>query len=103
MDGTSMVPMLFESGSSKREIMFYYRGNRLMACRKGPWKAHFITQAGYRQKPRKQDPPLLFHLEHDPSEKYNAARSHPKPIADILKTVEEHRQSLKHVESQLDR
>ena len=103
IDGVSMTEMLLGTGKSKREVMFFYRGRRLMAVRKGPWKVHFITQAGYREKPKKHDPPLLFHLEHDPSEKYDVAEDNPDVIADIQRRVERHRANLKPVESELEK
>jgi len=102
LDGVSMVPMLVGKGQSQRTIMFFYRGTRLMAVRKGPWKMHLITQAGYGDGPTKHEPPLLFHLEHDPSEQYDMAKDHPDVIADILREIERHRATVKPVPSQLD-
>ena len=102
IDGVNMAPHLFGNGKSLRDAMFFYRGSRLMAVRKGPWKAHFITQAGYDGKPTKHVPPMLFHLEHDPSEKYNIADKHPEIIAEINKAVEDHRKKLKVSKSHLD-
>ncbi len=103
IDGVSLVPVLKGTGKSGRDVMFFYRGTRLMAVRKGPWKAHFITQAGYRQKPQKHDPPLLFHLDRDPSEQYDVAKANRKVIADIQAIVAEHQAKLKAPPSQLDR
>jgi arylsulfatase A len=102
IDGVNMLPMLLGTGESERKVMFFYRGTRLMAVRKGPWKAHFITQAGYGEAAKKHDPPLLFHLEHDPSEKYDVAQNHSAVIADIMKEVERHRATVKPVASQLE-
>ncbi len=76
-----------------------------MAVRKGPFKAHFITQAGYGPDAKTQvphDPPLLFNLEHDPSESYDVAKEHPEVIADIVREVERHRAELKPPPSQVD-
>lgn len=101
IDGVDMMPML-RGGESRRNTLFYYRGTRLMAVRKGPWKAHFITQAGYREKPTSHDPPALYHLEHDPSEKYDVAKKNPAVIADIMKEVERHRARMKMPKSQLE-
>ncbi len=102
IDGVTMLPMLLGAGKSQRNMMFYYRGTRLMAVRKGPWKAHLISQAGYGEKPKKHDPPLLFHLEHDPSEKYDIAKRRPNVVADIMNEIERHRAKLKPVKSQLE-
>jgi arylsulfatase A-like enzyme len=84
IDGKSLLPALLGTGPPERETVHYYRGSRLMAVRKGPWKAHFITQPGYGPEgPKEHDPPLLFHLEHDPSEKYDVAAQHPDVIAGL--------------------
>jgi arylsulfatase A-like enzyme len=102
VDGLDLSPALFGQGPSPRQTMFYYRGMRLFAVRKGPYKAHFITQTGYQgDKPVKHDPPVLYHLEHDPSEKYDVAKDHPDVIADIMNEVAKHRAALKPGEDQL--
>jgi arylsulfatase A-like enzyme len=103
IDGRSMMPMLLGTGKAPREAFFFYRGARLMAVRKGPWKAHFITQAGYRQRPTKHDPPLLFHLDRDPSEKLPVKKPPVRVLADIQAEVAEHKAKLKPPPSQLER
>jgi arylsulfatase A len=95
VDGFDLRPVLFGKGPSPRDTMFYYRGTQLYAVRKGPYKAHFITQSAYgNDKPVKHDPPLLYHLGHDPSEKHDVAQRHPEVIAEIRKEVERHRSAL---------
>ncbi len=102
VDGLDLQPALFGTGPSPRNTMFYYRGTELYAVRKGPYKAHFVTRSAYgSDKPVKHDPPVLYHLEHDPSEKYDVAQNHADVIADILKEVERHRATLIPVEDQL--
>ena len=84
LDSLDISPVLLGRGKSPRQSMLYYRGRRLMAVRSGPWKAHFMTQDGYGQKdPETHDPPLLFHLENDPSEKLDVAQEHPAVVAAI--------------------
>ena len=103
IDGVDMAPILFGTGPSLREVFFYYRGTQLYAVRKGPFKAHFVTQPGYGQdQPVKHDPPLLFHLQHDPSERFNVAEKHPDVLDDIARAVREHRAGLVSAESQLE-
>lgn len=103
VDGLDLRPVLFGEGNSPRETMFYYRGTRLMAVRHGAFKAHFITQSAYGGgKPQEHDPPLLFQLNHDPSEKYDVADEHPEVIARIREIVERHRAELKTPPSQLE-
>ncbi len=88
---------------ASRDVVFYYRGTTVFAIRKGPYKAHFITQPEYGSRDKtKHDPPLLYNLEVDPSEKYDIAGQHPEVIAGIKKILEAHQASLKPVENQLE-
>jgi len=102
LDSYDISPLLLGSGKGPREEMFFYRGSELYAVRQGPWKMHLVTQAGYRDKPHIQDPPLLFNLEHDPSEKFDVAKDHPEVIAELKKLAEQHRATIKPVPSQLE-
>ncbi|MBW3629327.1 MAG: sulfatase [Gemmatimonadetes bacterium] len=47
MDGVSLLPLLRGERQPPRDPVFFYRGTRLFAVRKGPWKAHLITQSAY--------------------------------------------------------
>jgi arylsulfatase A-like enzyme len=103
IDGRSLLPVLLGTGPPERDTVHYYRGSRLMAVRKGPWKAHFITQPGYGgEGPKEHDPPLLFHLGRDPSERYDVAREHPNVVADILEEARRHRAGVKPARSLLE-
>ncbi|MCH5374992.1 MAG: sulfatase [Planctomycetes bacterium] len=104
LDSHDLTPLLRATGRSTREALFYYRAYNLMAVRWGPWKAHFMTQAAYGQsEPEKHDPPILYHLEHDPSEKYDVAGQHPEVLDEIRRRVEEHLKSMHPAPSQLER
>jgi hypothetical protein len=86
----------------ERGVYLYYRGSTLYAARLGPWKAHFITRPGYGAEPAtKHEPPLLFHLRRDPSEKHNLAAQNADVIAHITAAVEQHRAGLRPAPSQL--
>jgi arylsulfatase A len=92
IDGVDMSPILFDSGHSQREAQFYYYGDQLYAIRKGVFKAHFTTHDGYSKEPHvKHDPPLLFNLAEDPSERVDVAKDHPDIVADLLRQAEKHR------------
>ena len=95
MDSFDMTPMLMEQ-EPVRDRLFYYRGEQLYAVRKGPWKAHFKTMTGpYTiQQYEEHDPPLLFHLEQDPSENYNVADQFPDVVREIQSLVDEHNRTL---------
>jgi arylsulfatase A len=95
IDGRDLSPLLLRGKSLSETPFFYYRGDKLAACRVGEWKVHFFTQAGYGQeKPEQHDPPLLFHLGLDPSEKRNVATEHPDVIARIRSIVNAHQSAL---------
>lgn len=103
VDGVDLSPVLFGTGKSPRKTMFYYRGTRLMAVRKGAWKAHFITQNAYGGGgPKSHDVPELYNLDHDPSEKYNIAEKHPDVITNIRQEVKRHKAKLVAPPSQLE-
>jgi arylsulfatase A-like enzyme len=105
IDGLDLSPVLFGNGPSPRDYMFYYRGQQLMAARLGPWKAHFITQAAYGPDANRRathDPPLLFHLEQDPSESFNVNEKHPEVLAQIRALVDRHRAELVEAPTQLE-
>ncbi len=102
LDGMDISPALLGTGPSPRNVMFFYRGAKLYAIRKGRYKAHYITRSAYgKGGETKQDPPLLFHLGHDPAEKYNIAEKHPDVIDDIRKEVALHLLNLTPGEDQL--
>jgi arylsulfatase A len=105
LDGVDLSPVLFGTGPNPRETVYYYRGTRLMAVRYGPWKAHFITQGAYGPAARQveeHDPPVLFNLDVDPSERFNVNEEHPEVLARIAEIVAEHRANLDPPESQLE-
>jgi arylsulfatase A-like enzyme len=103
LDSFDLRPVLLGTGASPRQSFFYYRGTKLMAARLGPWKAHFMTQAGYGQpEPTRHDPPLLFNLDIDPSEKVDLAKDHADVIASIRKLVSGHQAGVSAPSSQLE-
>lgn len=91
IDGRDLSRLLFEQQPTSEAPFFYYRGDKLAACRIGHWKAHLFTQTGYGQaKAELHEPPLLFHLGHDPSEKRNVAANHPDIVARIQAAIQAH-------------
>jgi arylsulfatase A-like enzyme len=104
IDGVDLSPTLFENSDSPRQNMFYYRAEKLYAIRNGPYKAHFVTQGAYNTDDGavEHDPPLLFHLGHDPSEKYNVAAQYPQILAEIKTEVAKHQKALVRGADQLE-
>ncbi len=91
------MPVLRGTGPGVRDHVFYYRGTELMAVRRGPWKLHLktIDPASPHPKLEVHDPPLLFHLIIDPSERFNVAGQHPLVVRQILEDIAIHRRGLK--------
>lgn len=88
-DGLDIKDMLFGEKEMAREIIYYYASDNLYAIRKGPWKAHFTTRPSYsREPPETHDPPLLYNLDIDPSEKYDVGEDHPEIIEDLKREYE---------------
>lgn len=86
IDGVDISDILLFNRDNVRNVVYYYINKNLYAIRKGPWKAHFITHDSYSSgEPVKHDPPLLFNIDEDPSEKYNLAIQHPEIVEDIIK------------------
>ena len=104
VDGVDLTSTLTGKTKSPRDEVYYYRGTRLMAIRKGPWKAHFMTQESYtgNNKLNEHDPPILHNLEIDPGEKWNVAEQNPKVIEQLKKAAADHRETVKPVPSQLE-
>ncbi len=103
-DGYDISPVMFGTGPNPRDVVFYYRDTEVFAIRKGAYKAHFITQPEYGSSKRTiHDPPLLYNLNVDPSEKHDIAEKHPEIITEIKKILAEHLSTLLPVENQLEK
>ena len=117
-DGYDLSPLITGTGKSEREVVYYYRGQKVYAVRKGSFKAHFITQNEYGSQsahpiteppieisniPALQDPPLLFNVDVDPSERFNIADEHPEEIKTIRRILETHLAGITPVENQLEK
>jgi arylsulfatase A-like enzyme len=96
IDGYDLSPILKQEKETVRDSLLYYREDELFAVRMGPWKAHFKTV----EKPysgaiiEEHEPPLLFNIEVDPSERFNIAEDFPDILAEIKQVAERHRSNL---------
>ncbi len=101
IDGLSLVPLLKGAGPSPRTVMPYFAGTSLAAIRKGPWKLHLMSRDAnsanpLRMLPRSHAVPLLFHLEHDPSELYDVAYRYPDVLAELVAEAERIQREVAH-------
>jgi arylsulfatase A-like enzyme len=103
-DGYDISPVMFGTGKDPRDIVFYYRDVQVFAIRKGEYKAHFMTQPEYGDdNVTVHDPPLLFNLNIDPSEKYNIADKHPEIVTEMKEILRQHQAGVVPVENQLEK
>ena len=63
--------------------------------RREPWNLQLktVSPASGQREPEARNPPLLFNLMVEPSERTNVAEQHPEVIQQKLKDVDAHRQS----------
>lgn len=102
-DGFDIAPVIFGKGKNPRDEVFYYRGTKVYAIRKGSFKAHFIIQPEYGGKETILETPQLYNLDIDPSEKYDIAAKHPDVIKQIKEVLAKHLETVVKVESQLEK
>lgn len=105
MDGYDLSPVLKKNEASPRDHFIYYRKREIYAARKGDYKAHYITETCYQKDNQKKilETPLLFHLNHDPSEKYNHANEHPEILKELKNLVENHKKNVVAIPSEMDK
>jgi uncharacterized sulfatase len=96
LDGVDLRATLERKEPSPRSEIYYYWDSELRAVRKGRYKAHFITSGAYGEgAPRAMhDPPLLFDLAVDPSERFDVAADHPDVVADLAALAARHARSI---------
>ena len=95
LDGIDLTPVLFGKKHQVRDTQFLYYADILCAVRKGNYKAHFVTHDGYsKEEPPKHDPPLLFNVAEDPSERFDVASEHPDVVVELKKIYETHRANM---------
>ena len=96
IDGKDLSQTLLQGKPSPRNSILYYRGTELFAARLGDFKAHFITQGAYGEFGEREvhDPPLLYNVNYDVSEKFNIAGDHPEIIEQIKTLIKTHNSKL---------
>ncbi|XP_077866671.1 N-acetylgalactosamine-6-sulfatase-like [Saccoglossus kowalevskii] len=115
-DGSSLLPVLVDDKMNKNKTIFYYRGNELMAARRGMYKAHFWTwsegiptlhleycpgmqveDVTTRNLTNHMAQPVLFHLGRDPGEKFKLklnTAEYKKGLQFIMEAVIEHKKTM---------
>lgn len=105
MDGFDLMPVLTKKEKSARDHFIYYRLQDIYAVRNRDYKAHFITETCYTRDNQKEvlDEPLLYQLNHDPSEKYNRAETQPEVLQELVDLAAKYKNSVIAAECELDK
>ena len=101
VDGYDLTETLLRKKESQRDEMFFYKGDELFAVRLGDFKLHLKTTDWFK-KPKEHNPPLLFNLNIDPSEKFNISSKNPEKVKEILELIKVHNLKLLRGKNQLD-
>ena len=104
MDSYDLSLAMSMKADSPRNEMFFWRGTKLFAARSGNYKAHFYTMTGYRDRGETRlNTPLLYHLGHDPGEKFDISRQNPEIVTKIQEMANQHVLDIEEVENQLEK
>ena len=101
VDGYDLSETLLRKKESQRDEMFFYKGDELFAVRLGDFKLHLKTTDWFKE-PKTHNPPLLFNLNIDPSEKFNISSKNPEKVKEILELIKVHNLRLVRGKNQLD-
>lgn len=104
-DGYDLSPVLYREEESPRDEMIYYHGTRIFAARKEDYKLYFYKNNpnGYPEKMEELEVKKLYHVQHDPSEKYDLAKKYPEIIEEIEEMVKKHQSTVVPVKSNLEK
>lgn len=104
-DGMDISNLFYGKAKKIRDVIYYYHNDgKLRAVRKGPWKAEFVTQPSYSsERAVVHDPPLLYNIENDPSEKYNVGAKYPEIIRELKAMFERQIEIVKPAESEINK
>ena len=91
IDGIDLSPTLLNNEDSPRDLFFYYWGDEVVAVRNEDYKMHLKVNTPWQYEQFEVDTlPLLNHLGHDPSEKYNLFPDKPDVIEELKKEIRKH-------------
>lgn len=97
MDGKNLAPVLEGKSAAWERTLYFWSDTELRAVRRGPWKLHIRTnnQVDQPTGARDADPPELYNLETDPSEKRNVSGEHPGITQELLALLATHKSQTK--------
>ncbi len=91
LDGEDLSATFRSQAPVRDRTLFYWDAETLCAVRRGPWKLHRVTRnVEWKAETTRHERPLLYHLEHDPSEKYDVSAEHPEVVRELAALLDEH-------------
>ena len=89
LDGENIIETFFKN-KPIREVIHYYRQDTLIGVRYKQWKMYIKDPNPWDNDPAQDALPLLYNIEHDPSEKYNVARDNSDIVDQIFSISDKH-------------
>ncbi len=89
LDGLN-IKNTFVNNEPVRHDIHYYRQDTLIGIRHKEWKMYIKDPNPWNDDLTEKDMPVLFNIEHDPSEKYNVTNQHSDIVDRIVTLSEEH-------------
>ena len=101
LDGVNITNTFFKNNPVRYDI-HYYRQDTLVGIRHKEWKMFIRDPNPWNDDLRQEDMPVLYNIEHDPSEKYNVADKNSDIVNEILSLSVEHIREVPKAPSQYD-
>ena len=101
LDGVDIRKTFFENSNVRTDV-HYYRQDTLIALRHNEWKMYIKDPNPWDDGPTQKDMPLLYNVEHDPSEKYNIVKENKEIVKVLNDLASKHIQSVLKTPSQYD-
>lgn len=89
IDGRNILPMLKRKSTSPQQVIYYFKGDKLDAVRRGKWKYIFSNHNIPGRKALNTIIPELYDLEVDVGEKFNVAQEFPEVVKELQELMEE--------------
>ena len=95
-DGADLSPVLFQNHPGREPLFYYYADEIVRAVRRGRWKLHVaVTNRKMQPPPGEGDPPLLFDVQRDISERRNVAKANAKVVEELQRLIDQHNAAMK--------
>lgn len=101
LDGFNIINT-FLKDTPVRHNIHYYRQDTLVGIRHKEWKMYIRDPNPWDNDLKQGDMPVLYNIEHDPSEKYNIAEDNLDIVNKIFTLSEEHVRKIPKVPSKYD-